>query len=395
MKLKSVGLIITLCILFFLLFSGLPPEAQSNDSIQELQNQLEEAIKRKDELSAKILKSEANIKRYSQLEAQFQDELNRIEEKAFELANDFAMIRAEEEVYRLQYTYLLESSQQLLASITEKEERSNQLIITLYKNYMLNYTAFLLSSKSINEIIDNSLYLQYLFEADKNYFRLLKEEKAEHALKQTEMILAQEELYAARSKMEKIEIELKAQENKKNAEIISVITSKKLEERDTQVLLQEYDETEYYIQQLIRRIEEEERKKKFFNSPMGSLIWPVRGPVTSPYGMRIHPIFGVKRMHTGIDVDAPMGAPLVAAAYGIVVYADWLGGYGNTVIIQHAENHTTLYAHLRSSIVDVNRVIQQGELLGYVGSTGWSTGPHLHFEVRVNGEPVDPIPYLP
>src|SRR5262245_22007551 len=118
------------------------------------------------------------------------------------------------------------------------------------------------------------------------------------------------------------------------------------------------------------------------------LIWPASGPVTSPFGMR----WG--RMHDGIDIGAPMGAPISAAAAGTVIYAGWMEGYGNLVVIDHGNGLSTAYAHQSRMAVSLGQVVSQGQLLGYVASTGHSTGPHLHFEVRINGAPVDPLGYL-
>lgn len=118
------------------------------------------------------------------------------------------------------------------------------------------------------------------------------------------------------------------------------------------------------------------------------LIWPVEGPVTSPFGVR----WG--RMHTGIDIAAPEGTPIKAAAAGTVIYASWMRGYGNLTVIDHGGGLATAYAHQSRLATSVGQSVAQGEVIGYVGSTGHSTGPHLHFEVRVNGEPVDPLGYL-
>lgn len=126
----------------------------------------------------------------------------------------------------------------------------------------------------------------------------------------------------------------------------------------------------------------------------GVLAWPVVGTVTSGFGYRIHPIFHVRKMHTGIDIDADMGDPIKAASAGTVVSAGWRGGYGRCVVIQHSGGLATLYAHLSVISVSVGEKVNQGQVIGKVGSTGYSTGPHLHFEVRVNGEAVDPLGYL-
>jgi murein DD-endopeptidase MepM/ murein hydrolase activator NlpD len=126
----------------------------------------------------------------------------------------------------------------------------------------------------------------------------------------------------------------------------------------------------------------------------GVLSRPVGGEVTSGFGYRVHPIFNVRRMHTGIDIDADMGDPIKAASKGTVVSAGWRGGYGKCVVISHGGGLATLYGHMSEISVSAGDKVKKGEVIGKVGSTGYSTGPHLHFEVRVNGDPVDPLGYL-
>lgn len=126
-----------------------------------------------------------------------------------------------------------------------------------------------------------------------------------------------------------------------------------------------------------------------------TLAWPLANPVvTSGYGYRVHPIFGTSRLHAGIDLRGSTGTPILAAGDGVVVSAGWRGGYGNTVIIDHGGSLATLYAHQSRLYVSAGAVVRRGQAIGAVGSTGYSTGPHLHFEVRVNGTPVDPLNYL-
>jgi murein DD-endopeptidase MepM/ murein hydrolase activator NlpD len=118
------------------------------------------------------------------------------------------------------------------------------------------------------------------------------------------------------------------------------------------------------------------------------LIWPVNGPITSPFGMR----WG--SLHPGIDIGAGFGTPIHAAASGTVLVAGYNGGYGNLVVLDNGNSISTAYAHQQSIAVTVGQAVTQGQVIGYVGSTGFSTGPHLHFEVRINGSPVDPLGYL-
>ena len=121
---------------------------------------------------------------------------------------------------------------------------------------------------------------------------------------------------------------------------------------------------------------------------------PVSGVVTSPFGDRVHPIFGTVRAHKGIDLDGDPGDPIVAAADGIVLSSGWRNGYGNTVVISHGGGYTTLYAHQTDVNVTAGQTVVGGELIGWVGSTGWSTGPHLHFEVRLDGVALDPARFF-
>ena len=127
----------------------------------------------------------------------------------------------------------------------------------------------------------------------------------------------------------------------------------------------------------------------------GKLAWPVGGPVTSPFGMRIHPILGGRRMHNGIDLGSVAGQAIHAAGNGLVIFARSWGGYGLTVVIDHGSGVATLYGHQSSIAVSVGDQVLAGDVIGYIGCTGYCTGPHLHFEVREVGIPVDPMIYLP
>ena len=126
------------------------------------------------------------------------------------------------------------------------------------------------------------------------------------------------------------------------------------------------------------------------NRGTGRLIWPVVGRITSPFGMR------GREMHTGIDIGAPRGTPIKAADTGTVIAASYMGGYGNCIMIDHGGGSLiTLYAHMSQRAASVGDVVSQGQVIGYVGSTGRSTGNHLHFETRLNGKPINPIQYYP
>ncbi len=157
------------------------------------------------------------------------------------------------------------------------------------------------------------------------------------------------------------------------------------------------DEMERRSEQIARDITEKQRELALAEG-VPYLQWPLdRGTywISSPFGNRYHPVLGQWRLHTGVDLAASSGTTIRAAADGIVLDAGWMGGYGLTVIIAHTTSVSTLYAHGSTVLVNAGQRVTAGQAIARVGTTGWSTGPHLHFEVRVNGDPKDPLKYLP
>ena len=182
-----------------------------------------------------------------------------------------------------------------------------------------------------------------------------------------------------------------------------------LMENDKEIYNRQYDEmmaSSAEVERLIREKEEEMRRRAekeareaqgggyVMQSFGGGMIWPISGPITSEFGWRTHPIFGNARFHSGLDIGGDYGMPIHAAASGVVIESGWIGGYGNTIMIEHGNGIVTLYGHNESLAVGVGQQVNQGDVIAYCGSTGNSTGPHCHFEVRLNGEPVSPWNYL-
>ena len=151
---------------------------------------------------------------------------------------------------------------------------------------------------------------------------------------------------------------------------------------------------EAFIQEERAREEIRRRLAELALSGGGGFVRPAAGNVVSVFGNRLHPILGYYRLHAGIDYDGNTGDSVIASRSGIVIFVGWRGGYGRTIILQHNEGFSTLYAHLSAYSVSVDDAVQAGQKIGEVGSTGLSTGPHLHFEIRKDGKPVDPAPYL-
>jgi murein DD-endopeptidase MepM/ murein hydrolase activator NlpD len=167
-------------------------------------------------------------------------------------------------------------------------------------------------------------------------------------------------------------------------------------------LLAEYDAQIEEIEGEIAALEKEQasikkliaQQAKALGSAPGSLARPVPGAITSGFGPRIHPIYGYSLMHTGVDMSGGSGQAIVSASSGTVIFVGVKGGYGNTIMIDHGGGLVTLYAHQSKYAVSAGQSVKRGQTIGYVGSTGVSTGPHLHFEVRIGGNPVDPAKYL-
>jgi murein DD-endopeptidase MepM/ murein hydrolase activator NlpD len=167
---------------------------------------------------------------------------------------------------------------------------------------------------------------------------------------------------------------------------------------DYRAAIDEMEARSQSIQARLADIASEQRAKQRSSSGGGSssagMQWPVNGPITSGFGYRTHPVLGYQRLHAGTDFGAGTGSPIVAAASGTVISAGWTGGYGNATIIAHGSGLATLYGHQSRLAVWAGTRVSKGQVIGYVGSTGMSTGPHLHFEVRRFGVPVDAVPYL-
>ncbi|HTQ11979.1 MAG TPA: peptidoglycan DD-metalloendopeptidase family protein [Fimbriimonadaceae bacterium] len=171
---------------------------------------------------------------------------------------------------------------------------------------------------------------------------------------------------------------------------------------ELQEMLDQFEEDERSITDEIRVYEASRRRPtKPGEKPApyvpyagGPLLRPVNGRLTSGFGMRFHPILHIMRMHTGVDFGAAVGTPIHAAAAGVVIHSSYMRGYGNVVIIDHGGGLSTVYAHCSRIVVSDGEKVRRGQYIANVGSTGLSTGPHLHFEVRVNGKPVNPLRYL-
>ena len=218
--------------------------------------------------------------------------------------------------------------------------------------------------------------------------RVADEAKREAAAVEEQLSARQAELQAARDEQVRAQ-QAVAAELAKQEQLLVEVRARKAETEQRIASLQVESDS---IGETLRQ---RQGGQPLSPSADGILGMPLANPTMgSPFGPRVHPIFGTVRMHNGIDMSGAMGEPIYAAGPGEVVVAGPRGGYGNAVVIDHGGRIATLYAHQSQMAVSVGQVVQQGEVVGFVGSTGFSTGPHLHFEVRLNGVPVDPLGYL-
>ncbi len=280
----------------------------------------------------------------------------------------------------------LEEGRQKLARRKDLLQRRLQ---ALYEGGTVTYLEVLLSSRDFAEFLTTWDNLQRIFEQDvgllreiQAYVELVKELK-----KEQEELKAQ--LEGQKAHLEAVKAGLEARRAEREELLQDIQSDIESYRRMMDQLEEQSAEAKRLLQRYQAQLEAELRRE-------GAVILsrPVSGPITSPYGMRFHPILGGYRKHNGTDYGVPYGTPVKAADYGEVMLADWFGAYGKTVILVHGRGISTLYAHLSQIAVSQGQKVQKGQVIGYVGSTGLSTGPHLHFEVRINGEPVNPEAYF-
>ena len=295
---------------------------------------------------------------------------------------DFLAIASEiEEIEQRALTYAVESYIGMSDQRTEAWFEAEDATIAAHKIALLD-----LISSNTNDVLDQ--------------LKLIQEERS-YLL--TKAAVAQEEADAIREELEQVRVELDAQkavreEIKKELDVRrahwdSVLATAVEEQQEiTDFIAAEEERIARELEEARRRAELEARLGEITEA---GWVLPSPGAITSWFGPRLHPILGYTRMHNGVDFNCWTGDPIRSATDGIVIMAQYYGGYGYTIIVQHANSLSTLYAHLSAFNSQVNDYVVAGQQIGECGTTGLSTGPHLHFEVRQSGAPVNPLPYLP
>ncbi len=251
--------------------------------------------------------------------------------------------------------------------------------------------AVLLQSQSLNDFIDRRQQLKRVYKTDRKILTDLKSaavrlDRQQNQVEQqkNQIALITQELLAQKSEFE-------AQADYQTKVVDRLKTDRRALEAAEAQLAKDSQGIGSLIQ---KRVAEERAKNGIVVLGTGQMSYPSDGEITSGFGWRMHPILGYQRFHSGVDFGADYGSTIRSSDRGLVIFAGWYGGYGNAVIIDHGNNITTLYGHTSELYVSEGQAIERGQPIAAVGSTGLSTGPHLHFEVRQNGEPVDPMSYF-
>ncbi len=291
---------------------------------------------------------------------------------------------------------LQEALEELQATHDLVQERA----VEVYKAGPVSFAEFLLGAEDLRSLVSRVEFVHRVFRKDEERIVSLEEQKArvteerrqveelrDRAAEQVEIVRAE------RSRMATLERQVGARAATLQTELAEQYDDLGDAQARKEQYLRQQEELEAESQRVAALLRG--RTEGEATVGRGGMIWPASGPLTSGYGWRTHPIFGTKRFHAGIDIGAPTGAPVSAAATGTVVHASSKGGYGNAVIIDHGGGIATLYGHLSSVSTSAGATVGRGETVGGVGCSGYCTGPHLHFEVRVNGEPQNPLQWLP
>lgn len=283
----------------------------------------------------------------------------------------------------------------LRARIAETEARLAARRVALgrrvrdsYVRGRATYVHVLLRSASVQDYLARSYYVEKLVESDVRLVTGIKADRRQLAEDKRRLDAETAEQAALEARLRVDESDYRADVGRKRGLLHEVQETRESAEEALQVLEQSSREIEQRIRAMART---PQGRARMLRPWTGHFIRPADGPITSPFGMRFHPILGRQRMHTGVDIGAGYGATIRAAGAGTIIFSGYQRGYGNTVIVDHGGGVTTLYGHCSRLRVSEGRVVRQGEEIANVGSTGLSTGPHLHFEVRRNGAPVNPL----
>ena len=378
MKISGRGkaLNLALSLLISLSVTGTALADDLEDQLADLQRQAEEQQAKTNEASAKV--------------ESVSERLRQIQEELRVATAEYKEVKGQLDSVEDKISDNTELLQKTEADLKVKNKKLQQRVRDIYINGQISYVDVLFGAKDFADLMTRMDVLKRIIKHDYDLIMKVKEEKAtvENTRAQLEKDKAEAEVLVTDAQAKKAKVEDKESEQQ-------VLLDQAIYDRDTSERM--YEEIMAASQEVANMIRRSHMSSAGYSgAPAGAvgMIWPISGPITSEFGWRTHPIFGTARFHSGLDIGGDYGMPIYAAASGTVIYAGWISGYGNAVIIDHGGGVTTLYGHNDSLNVSEGENVAQGQVIAMCGSTGNSTGPHCHFEVRENGEPVSPYGYL-
>lgn len=309
--------------------------------------------------------------------AQYEAEINNYNDQIVNLQNDIS--KTEEEIKKAEENY--KNQKKLL----------DDRLITMYEAGTTEYLDVVLSSKTITEFLSNYYLLSILADSNVDFLDTIEKQKKIIEDQKKKLEEQKHQVNTSKEEKEKAAIILE------NTRVMKNTYTSQLTDQEKQIQ-SEIDAYQTQLNQLEAEIQAITANSLIINPNYigGEMLWPVPGytKLSSTFKMRVHPITGVYKLHTGIDIPAPIGTNFLAANEGIVVKASYNSAYGNMVMVDHGGGVSTLYAHGDEIMVTLGQTVKKGDVVLKTGNTGNSKGPHAHFEVRINGTPVDPLPYV-
>jgi len=351
----------------------------ANDEIKKRERELEE-------LNSKIEALDASIENNKNLQSETNIKIKNVQTSIRNLETEIDTLNigiADTEKAIVDKIAELEVAE---LKILEKNELLNDRLRVMYKTGTIGYVEVLFGAEDFTDLLSRIDMLQMVLVHDQNLIQFLKEQRDIIEQKKVELETIKLELVALfDSKVTK--------QDELSVALGSLISYKTDLSKDEAAMSEMEDQLLEQADQITDIIKNLKTAATYVG---GEMMWPVPGhyAITSLFGNRIHPISKEYKMHTGLDISAPRKTDLVSAQTGTIIFSNWFAGYGKAIIIDHGGGYTTLYAHLDVISVEVGQVVKKGQSIGKTGNTGYSTGPHLHFEVRMNGDYVDPLTYV-